>query len=165
MPSAQEMLRHGPGRFGCVMARIWNNLIRSHVTITFHLDERVGYFRKHFQKRKNWFWIADIGNWTANLGSFVILLVFRCTYDNVWCMYARFITFRSGTLDWQLYASVEFPKDHTVGVCLQSAFPKICLVNLGGLEVSSTAFPMCSLISFSQMHFLLMLSTTLLFRL
>ena len=74
-------------------------------------------------------------------------------------------TFRSGTLDWQLYASVEFPKDHTVGVCLQSAFPKICLVNLGGLEVSSTAFPMCSLISFSQMHFLLMLSTTLLFRL
>ena len=164
MPSAQEMLRHGPGRFGCVMARIWNKLIRNHVTITFHLDKRVGYFRNHFQKRKNWFWIADIGNWTANFGSFVILFVFRCMTMYDVCMLDS-ATFRSGTLDWQLYASVEFPKDHTVGVCLQSAFPKICLVNLGGLEVSSTAFPMCSLISFSQMHFLLMLSTTLLFRL
>ena len=114
MPSAQEMLRHGPRRFNCVRDGKDMKQINSRpCSIPFNVGKGVGYFQKRLQKDKLSldcrYWKLDHEDSFSMVHSWFVRFYMYdlCMVDSV--------TFGSGTMDWQLCATVQFRTDSHLG--------------------------------------------------
>ena len=101
------------GLIACVMGKIWNKLIRDHVLSLFNVGKGGRIFQKRLQKDKL---SLDCRYWKLDHEDSFIMVQswFVRFYMYDLCMVDS-VTFGSGTMDWQLCATVQFRTDSHLG--------------------------------------------------